>query len=53
LENPGEVERGRGLKIIQALMDEVQYERKGETNQIILVKYLKHSQRRPRYTNSQ
>ncbi len=53
LDNPGEVERGRGLKIIQALMDEVKYERKGETNQITLVKYLKHSQRQPPYTNSQ
>jgi serine/threonine-protein kinase RsbW len=36
-----EPERGRGLKIIQELMDEVTYERKGDTNQITLVKYLK------------
>jgi anti-sigma regulatory factor (Ser/Thr protein kinase) len=36
-----EPERGRGLKIIQGLMDVVRYERKNETNQITLVKYLK------------
>jgi serine/threonine-protein kinase RsbW len=42
-ENAGEVERGRGLKIIDALMDEVKYERKGETNHITLVKYLNRS----------
>lgn len=41
MENAGEVERGRGLGIIHALMDEVKYERKGETNQITLVKYLR------------
>jgi len=40
IENADEIERGRGLKIIDALMDEVRYERKGETNQITLVKYL-------------
>jgi len=39
----GEPERGRGLKIISAIMDEVRYERKRETNQITLVKYLKRS----------
>ncbi|MGA2411864.1 MAG: ATP-binding protein [Candidatus Binataceae bacterium] len=37
----GEPERGRGLKIIKGLMDEVRYKRKGATNQITLVKYLK------------
>jgi serine/threonine-protein kinase RsbW len=42
-ENPGEVERGRGLKIIREIMDEVKYERKRETNQITLVKHLKRS----------
>jgi serine/threonine-protein kinase RsbW len=36
-----EPERGRGLKIIQELMDELRYEHKNETNQITLVKYLK------------
>jgi serine/threonine-protein kinase RsbW len=43
LENATEIERGRGLKIIRSLMDEVKYERKGETNQVTLVKYLKRS----------
>jgi serine/threonine-protein kinase RsbW len=37
----GEPERGRGLRIIRELMDEVEYERKGETNRITLVKYLR------------
>lgn len=41
LEPGEEAERGRGLKIIQQLMDEVRYDRRGETNQITLVKYLK------------
>lgn len=36
-----EPERGRGLAIIQKLMDEIRYERRGETNQITLLKYLK------------
>jgi serine/threonine-protein kinase RsbW len=40
LENSIEAERGRGLKLIRELMDEIRYERKGETNQITLVKYL-------------
>jgi serine/threonine-protein kinase RsbW len=43
LENATQVERGRGLKIIRSLMDEVKYERKGATNQVTLVKYLKRS----------
>jgi serine/threonine-protein kinase RsbW len=42
-ESEGELERGRGLQVINALMDEVRYERKRETNQISLVKYLKRS----------
>jgi serine/threonine-protein kinase RsbW len=41
--NPTEAERGRGLKIMDELMDEVKYERSGETNQITLVKYLNRS----------
>jgi serine/threonine-protein kinase RsbW len=40
IEDAAEVERGRGLQIMHALMDEVKYERKGETNHIRLVKYL-------------
>jgi serine/threonine-protein kinase RsbW len=42
-ENASEAERGRGLKIIDELMDELKYERKGETNHITLVKYLNRS----------
>jgi serine/threonine-protein kinase RsbW len=41
LESGEEPERGRGLKIIQGLMDEVRYARKGETNQITLIKRFK------------
>jgi serine/threonine-protein kinase RsbW len=40
LDHGEQPERGRGLKIIQELMDEVRYERKGETNQISLTKRL-------------
>ena len=43
LESTGELERGRGLSIIRALMDEVRYERRHETNHITLVKYLNRS----------
>lgn len=43
MENAGEAEPGRGLSIIQGLMDEVKYERKGETNRITLMKYLNRS----------
>jgi anti-sigma regulatory factor (Ser/Thr protein kinase) len=42
-ESAGELERGRGLSIIRALMDEVRYERRHESNQITLVKYLNRS----------
>jgi serine/threonine-protein kinase RsbW len=41
LEQGEEPERGRGLMIVQGLVDEVRYERKGETNHITLTKYLK------------
>jgi serine/threonine-protein kinase RsbW len=41
MENAPGIERGRGLGIIRALMDEVRYDRKGQMNQITLVKYLK------------
>jgi serine/threonine-protein kinase RsbW len=43
LESAGELERGRGLSIIRALMDEVRYERRHESNHITLVKYLNRS----------
>jgi len=39
LKNAHKVELGRGFSTIRALVDQVKYERKGETNQITLVKY--------------
>jgi serine/threonine-protein kinase RsbW len=41
MENAPEIERGRGLAMIRALMDEVRFERKGKANHIMLIKYLK------------
>ncbi len=40
LSKSGGLERGRGLEVIQGLMDVVKYERVGETNQLTLVKHL-------------
>jgi serine/threonine-protein kinase RsbW len=42
-ENASEIERGRGLGMIRALMDEVKWERRGKANRITLIKYLKSS----------
>jgi serine/threonine-protein kinase RsbW len=41
LEQGDEPERGRGLMIVQKVMDEVRYERKGEANHITLTKFIK------------
>jgi serine/threonine-protein kinase RsbW len=41
MENASEIERGRGLAIIYALMDEVRCERRGKANHVTLIKYLK------------
>ena len=43
MENASEIERGRGLAIIRALMDEVRCERKGKANYVTLIKYVKRS----------
>ena len=43
IENASEIERGRGLAIIRALMDEVRCERKGKANHVTLIKNLKRS----------
>ena len=43
MENATEIERGHGLAMIRALMDEVSYERKGRANHVTLIKYLKRS----------
>jgi serine/threonine-protein kinase RsbW len=43
MENASEIERGRGLAIIRALMDEVRCERRGKANHITLTKYVKRS----------
>ena len=41
MENAPAIERGRGLAMIRALMDEVTCERKRKANYITLIKYLK------------
>jgi len=41
LEDSEHVERGRGLKIIEALVDEIKYKRRDNKNHITLVKYLR------------
>jgi serine/threonine-protein kinase RsbW len=43
MENAPEIERGRGLAVIRALVDEIRYERRGKANRITLIKYLKRS----------
>jgi serine/threonine-protein kinase RsbW len=47
LKDEAKLERGRGLGIMRRLIDDVAYHRVGNTNQIVLVKYLDDKKRTP------